>query len=226
MIFPSLSSPLAVLAAGLGAVVGVAAFLAIMLLATRRGRRTVVTIPPYATGITRYTPMPPRPDDVVPWPQRFTPSTQLSARALARMGIPVGPFGERVPTCEDDDIEEIEVEDAAAVTVAPVVVLAPPKTATESGPHPLSVIPKSSAAMRTPPSGVERVAPEVTPHSGTMMRAADGPTGASIADLSFDDAPTEIAETVFDEPPQPLRRSDPPKIRPIQPAPPRFQRRS
>ena len=45
---------------------------------------------------------------------------------------------------------------------------------------------------------------------------------ASIADLEMDDSPTEIGETYFDEPPQPRRRTDPPKIRAIAPSAPRF----
>jgi hypothetical protein len=45
---------------------------------------------------------------------------------------------------------------------------------------------------------------------------------APIADLSFDDSPTEIGETYFDEPPQPRRRTDPPRIRKIATAAPRF----
>jgi hypothetical protein len=61
-------------------------------------------------------------------------------------------------------------------------------------PHPLGVIKASSSAM----------------------------VAAPIADLSFDDGPTEIAETYFDEPPRPRRRTDPPKIRPTAPAGPRF----
>jgi hypothetical protein len=220
MNFPSLSAPFAVsptlLAVTVGAVFGVVAFLAIFVASSSRPRRRVVTIPPYATGLGRVTPMPPARDEIVPWPlPPRPPSTELSATALARMGIPVGPFGERAPVCEDD-LEEIEVEDAHAVSVAPVVVLAKP-TAGDTAPHPLSVIPKSSSTMRTPPSGVERAS---TRESGTMMRAAP------IADLELDDAPTEIAETVFDEPPRPRMRSEPPKIRPIVPKPPRFQRGS
>ena len=53
-----------------------------------------------------------------------------------------------------------------------------------------------------------------------MMRAAP------IDDLSFDDAKTEIAETIFDEPPKPRTRSEPPRIRKIRPSNPRFQRGS
>ena len=239
MSFPSLSSGVALAMPGaispalagivVGALIGVAAFLAIVVVATRRGRRReVVTIPPYAAcapyanALARTTSPPRHPHThppIVPWPtppQRFTPSTELSARALARMGIPVGPFGERAPYCEDasahelDDELDIAIDDEAAVSVAPVVVLgAPPRKASESGPHPSSVIPSSSSAMRG------------TPPSGTRALAA-----APIHDLSFDDGPTEIAETVFDEPPRPPTRSEPPRIRPIQPSPPRFQRGS
>ena len=53
--------------------------------------------------------------------------------------------------------------------------------------------------------------------------AAAKKVSASIADLDFEDnGATQICETIFDEPPQPRRRSDPPKIRPKVPSPPRF----
>ncbi len=61
-------------------------------------------------------------------------------------------------------------------------------------PHPLGLIPSDSAIMRA----------------------------ASMADFDVDDSPTEIAETLFDEPPRPLQRGAAPRIRPVQPSPPRF----
>ena len=68
------------------------------------------------------------------------------------------------------------------------------RSADKSAPHPLGIIKSSSTAMKAAP----------------------------IADLAFDDNPTEIGETYFDEPPQPRRRTDPPKIRPIAPSGPRY----
>jgi hypothetical protein len=234
-----------------GAIVGVIAFMAVVVLASRRGRRRqVVTIPPYATGIQRITPMPNIPR-MPPPPQfdeeqlryeprpRFMPNpqtTQLSASALAAMGCPVGPFGERIPAIAQADTIDADEVDVAVdlfegedgncrlpVSVAPVVVLASNRVS-DTAPHPLAVIPSSSKAMNTPPSGVHVAAAVAAPSSpsssGTMMRAA------RIDDLSFDDAKTEIAETVFDEPPKPLTRSDPPRIRKIQPGKPRYQRGS
>ena len=103
-----------------------------------------------------------------------------------------------VDLCDED---ELLAAPAPAVLVAPVVVLsaaekpaAEKSSADKSAPHPLGIIKSTSQAMRP----------------------------ASIADLSFDDAPTEIGETYFDQPPQPRRRTDPPKIRAIAPAAPRF----
>jgi hypothetical protein len=70
-------------------------------------------------------------------------------------------------------------------------------------PHPLGIIKTGAAAMQ--------------PSTAAAM------PGASIDDLAFDDSPTEIGETYFDEPPQPRRRSEPPKIRAIAPSAPRFR---
>jgi hypothetical protein len=88
------------------------------------------------------------------------------------------------------------------VLVAPVMMV----SAEKSAPHPLGIIKSTSEAMRP----------------ASLSRDASTSTGASISELSFDDSPTEIGETYFDEPPQPRRRTDPPRIRPIAPAGPRF----
>jgi hypothetical protein len=209
-----------------GAVTGVIGFLLVALVATRRGgRRRVVSIPPYATGVARVTPMPPSfaEPGLVPFPPRpraHTPSRELSAEALAQMGIPIGPFGERVARglSEDDypDAASVDVEVARETVGGATVVLPPPPPPPRAPLNPLSVIKSSSSALRgtggTPPSG-----------SGVMPVL---PKGAPIAELSFDDGATEIAETVFDEPPRPRTRSEPPKIRKIGPGAPRFGRRS
>lgn len=216
-----ISPELAGLAVGLAAaVVGFAAVAAIMLRKRPPARRQVLVVPPYVTlEAVRETPLPPSVFPAAPssgaWappapqPIAFQPSTALSARALAKMGIPVGPFGERlapnlveVPMLDEDDLVEAE---------PPVAPLARPATP----PHPFGIIPASSPAMRgsTPPLGVPSV-PAMRPASASVP----------FAELSFeDDAPTEIGEPFFDEPPQPRHpRSERPKIRPIAPQPPRF----
>jgi len=158
----------------------------------------------------------------------FRPSTALSARAFAKMGY--ASDGLDRPDSDPElyvDMGTLEPDEELAVehpvSVAPVFLAAPPapsaplapsapspapaasipppvlgpRDPSKSGPHPLGIIPSSSAAMRAV-------------------------TAASIADLELDDDATQIAETIFDEPPQPRRRTDPPKIRPIAPSPPRF----
>ena len=226
-----------------GAFVGVIGFVAVLMLFGRGNRRRrssrrrqrldadqVVFIPPYGT-MQRETPLPPRafeiprPTAYAGQPLPFTPSTQLSARVFAKMGYAVETEDHRVAPnadpmlsievdmLDEDDLGPSETPSCRrhagdgvdapvpAVTVSRVVVLseapgplaAAAPRAEKSEPHPLAVI-KSSFALRP----------------------------ASIADLSFDDGETEIGETYFDEPPQPLRRTDPPKIRAIAPSGPRF----
>jgi hypothetical protein len=84
---------------------------------------------------------------------------------------------------------------AVASTGAPPV-LAP------LAPHPLGVIGSGSTTMRA-----------VRPESLALPPATP----------IVDDSPTEIAETLFDEPPQPLRRGVAPRIRAVAPSPPRFR---
>jgi hypothetical protein len=219
-----------------GLFVGVVGVIAVILLVGRGTRRDarrarlnadeVVFIPPYGT-MRRDTPLPPRafahggassgnlpvaratayahayahaPNaHHTPVPgYGFRPSSALSARVLAKMG--------QADDGEQDFGDAPAVLVGPAVLVAPVVVLAAQSPAAEtsaadkSAPHPLGIIKSTSQAMRP----------------------------ASIADLSFDDSPTEIGEPCFDDvsPPSPpartRRRSDPPKIRPIAPVAPRF----
>lgn len=210
----------------------------------RVGADRVVFIPPYGT-MQRDTPLPPRAFAIAPpssgnqpvaapyaqvqtqghaYAPDFRPSTALSARAFARMGQAADEtpgYSDAASGISEPDLSvDVELESdrvlpssMSAVTVAPVVVLstdkaetsAPVQSADKSAPHPLGIIKSSSTAMRAP-----------APSLPAPLRAA------SIADLAYDDSPTEIGETYFDEPPQPRRRSDPPKIRPKTPAPPRF----
>lgn len=189
-----------------GALVGVAAFLAIVLLLARRGGRRhagvrpqVMFVPPYATvPAGRLSPLPPQMLAFAPPPSSgpgsFVPPADPSGpeiEVLAELDVSAE------DALEDSDfLDADEMASAPAVAVAPVVVLSGPARdeASSSGPHPLGIIPSSSSAMRAAP----------------------------IADLSFDDSPTEIGETFFDEPPQPRARASRPKIRPIAPTPPRF----
>lgn len=198
--FRTLSLPPGVTPAVAGLVVGlvtaVIGFAIVALVVFRkRPRREVMVVPPYVTlEGARQTPLPPRvfPADAWAAPARpFKPSTELSARALAKMGIPVAPFGEEVPHLSDDDVL-VDEEPPAPMSSVP---------ASAPAPHPLGIIPRSSGVMRA----------------------------VSIDELAFDDAPTEIAEPFFDEPPAPRvkdvvvgREPSRPKIRPVAPAPPRF----
>jgi hypothetical protein len=193
-----------------GSFVGVVGFIAVVLLVGRKDRRSRrkrayderLFIQPYAT-MRRDTPMPPQAfatPAYAPGPAAFRPSNALSARAFAKMGC--GADSEQ--DLGSDPLLSVEIDmgepsgayaaSVPAVTVSPVVVLSAEKERDKSAPHPLGIIKSTSTAMRAAP----------------------------IADLSFDDSPTEIGETYFDEPPQPRRRSDPPKIRKIVPGAPRF----
>ena len=224
-----------------GISVGVIGIIAVLLLVGRTNRRPsrrvmhaddVVFIPPYGT-MPRDTPLPPQ---AFATPGRayvaspaappasvagghalyghghfqgaalpFVPSSQLSARVFAKMGYAVDADDERdapnadpmlaieIDMLHEEELEERVAPVAAPVTVAPVVALSS-STPPNGAPPPLGVIASSSSAMRAAP----------------------------IADLAFDDGPTEIGETYFDEPPQPRRRTDPPRIRPIAQSAPRF----
>jgi hypothetical protein len=204
-----------------GSVVGVVGFVLVMLLVGRGNRRPsrrraradeVVFVPAYGT-MPRETPLP-RAFGLSA--HGFVPSNALSARAFAKMGYAAdddAPLSDPRPlvSCDSHDPSdpmlsvEIDMDEPSgsfshpnvpAVLVSPVVVLSDSTDKLE--PHPLGVIKSSSSAMQAAP----------------------------IADLSFDDSPTEIGETYFDEPPQPRRRTDPPRIRKIAPAKPRFAEQS
>ena len=235
-----------------GAFVGVVGFIAVLLLVGRGNRRGAerraqlqphhqhpqgsagqVVSAPYGT-MPRDTPLSPAAFQVPAlqpssMPLPFRPSTDLSARVFAKMGygadaddehdspaaapeVSVGALQELGELGDDDVKTNAWASPFPAMTAAPAVaVVAPvsvssiivveesgPVSALKSGPHPLGIIPTGSSAMQ-----------------------AARP--ASFADLDLDDGgATEIGETYFDEPPQPRRRTDPPKIRPIAPSGPRF----
>jgi hypothetical protein len=207
-----------------GLFVGVVGVIAVMLLVGRSDRRgarrsrlaadEVVFIPPYGT-MQRDTPLPPRAfASGNPGSGGKLPIAGPAARAYAH-AYAHAPNAHRTPSAHDPvpgygfrpssalsarvlakmGHHDEDLDYADAVLVAPVVMVSAEKSAAEkSAPHPLGIIKSTSAAMRP----------------------------ASIADLSFDDGPTEIGETYFDEVPRPRRRTDPPKIRAIAPAAPRF----
>lgn len=203
-------------------------------------RAAQVVIPPYGT-LQRDTPLPPAAFQVAfqvqgapapsSGPLPFRPSSDLSARVFAKMGYgvdderdapaaaPVVVVGQLQELSEpgDDDVNTKAwaspfpamhaaapvvaapgVAGVAPVSVSSIIVVeeSGPVSALKSGPHPLGIIPSGSTAMQARP--------------------------ASFADLDLDDGATEIGEPYFDEPPQPRRRTDPPKIRPIAASGPRF----
>jgi hypothetical protein len=202
-----------------GAVVGVVGFVLVMLLVDRPARVRA------ARGAGRPGALVPSPGSARRAPATafeahprgfgpqgaFSPSTELSARAFARMSQP----DFEPPTRADSPdagpslfFRELEGDegDLIPTTLQASPILVEParprseasgpheaRTAEKSAPHPLGIIKSTSPAMRAAP----------------------------IADLAFDDGPTEIGETYFDEPPQPRRRSDPPKIRAVRPVGPR-----
>ena len=235
-----------------GAFVGVVGFLAVMLLVGRgqrrpepRGHRPVVHVVPPYQAFQRVTPLPPNAFSM-PSPQirvaplPFTPSTALSARALAKMYggeesaaymalpeedaiahlpqliVPVGLERPEPPPSEP-------APESIPISISPIVIL------DKEEPHPLSIIPTGSSVMKPtelpkrassrpsppapPPSTITRTAP---PSPSAVMRAA------SFDDFDVDEGATEIAETVFDEPPRRRSRSEPPKIRAVSPSGPRF----
>ncbi|MDB4944234.1 MAG: hypothetical protein JWP97_3768 [Labilithrix sp.] len=194
-----------------GAFVGVVGFLLVLFVSGRAARRAPrqvaarVEIAPYAT-LGRETPLP-RAAFLVPSahaghtevlerralpPTGFRPTTELSARAFAKMYAPDPEEVDAPPPSSSSELEP--------VSVSPILVVGPSerRPVVSAAPHPLSIIPSSSRICIAP------------------VRAA------SFADLDLDDGQTEIAAPIFDEPPQPRRRTDPPKIRPITPAAPRF----
>lgn len=177
-----------------GALSGIAVFVTVVLVVTRRRRAhrasDVVVIPPYVAHPARA--LPP-----------VMPSTALSARAFAKMGFA---FGERVDGPAIDPFETLtpdETGDASPVSVnhtQPFMLERPrPASAEESAPNPLAVIPASSSAM---------------------IRAAEELPELDYED----NGDTVIGEPFFDEPPKPRTMGERPKIRPIAPSPPRFAR--
>lgn len=226
MFFAALASelPASFPGAVVGAALGALAFVSTLFAVRRLRARRVVSVPPYPmltreamfAPVTTYRAgealqideLPDAAGEGAPDGERLPtrafrrrgPSMLLSARSLAEMGIPVGPFGQRLPSLalvddDDDGSIDVDVEGAPAVIVSPIIVLTNDKRA--AGPHPLGVIKSSSL--------------------GLVVK------GASVAGLDLDDSPTQISETFFDEiPSPPVRKAARPKIRPVAPAEARF----
>jgi len=126
----------------------------------------------------------------------FVPSTELSARAFARMHDAFDD-GSWITSHELPKVAQGFVGESFA-PVAPSAVTVAPVPAMTFAPVP---------------------AVTVTP---VVMVSGPAP-GASIADLDLDDGATQISETVFDELPPPRRRGEPPRIRPIAASPARMR---
>ncbi|MBX3224731.1 MAG: hypothetical protein KF795_29715 [Labilithrix sp.] len=172
---------------------------------------------------------PPSPFGGRPFAPEFRPSTELSARAFAKMGFAFGERLEDGARTESDTgapaqqpasavetgpasvvemraASPVETGPASAVTVRPILSVgaAPAPRSDESSPSPLAIIRRSSSSIMA---------------------------AAPIAELDLDDGPTELGEPFFDvdaglpapvvEPLQPCHRGAAPKIRPIAPTPPR-----
>jgi hypothetical protein len=207
----------------------------------------VVFIPPYPTrlpvhgGPARVAPPvpPPAPNSepqIFVRAPGFTPSSALSARAFAKMGYPFAAPGADVAGLEE--IEELASSEVCALDsgavarvleTAPMPVqgghVAPPL---ESIPCALDSLPAlSSSSIETGPMSAVTMGRIVSIDAGPEERetlnkpSSSVMRSASIAELDLDDAPTQLREPLFDEPPQPWRRLTPPKIRQVTPSPPR-----
>jgi len=203
-----------------------------------------VFIPPYGT-LQRDTPLPPAAFQVAgntqlfqaprapshshlaPGPALpFRPSTNLSARAFAKMGYGVEVEDERdspvsgpevLVECAMHDLGDDDIKTHAWASPFPAVPAAAPAPPPVSVSAIVVVVVEESGPVSTPKSEPHPLG--IIPARSTAMKS---PRPASFADLDMDDGATEIGETYFDEPLQPRRRTDPPKIRPVAPSGPRF----
>lgn len=233
-----------------GIITATIGFMVVMIATRPRVKRDdVMIVPPYDTGLERHTPMPKLPPVAKPIVMPFSPSSSLSARAFAKMGMAVDAPGEdlanvvEVPFCEDEEMApeskgytlRMAWGSAPAIPAAPVSapashqMLPPPPPAIQ--PH--AIIDLGSAAMRAAAAdsqGISSFPPPVAsamrplaPSSSGVLNATDG---ASIEDLDFEDALTQAMD-----PPSARRSSSSipaarPKIRRATPVPERFPRRT
>lgn len=266
----------AVVGVVLGALVGVVVFIGVVVVVAMRGHKRavassaspalsdeVVVIPPYTTA-READPFSAAASGARPSrAPSFAPTSELSARALSRMGYDVDasagalapapvqewvaaapsstsfppPSASSIPVmigASSSDLlsSDLLVDDESGparlavpkapetqpIVGAPVVMVGPPVVTV--GGEAMEIPPPPSGPVSRPhPLSVLAKLPALT----AQRAAAPPPTGASVADLELDDCPTEIAETIFDEPPQPLHRGSRPKIRRVDPVAPRFE---
>jgi hypothetical protein len=197
MIFATLTAQLPPSFTGVivGAITGALAFVSVVAFArARRTPKRLVVVPPYRAltpeavfAVTVPAPVSfgqaPEVDVEALQTRTFrrprNAGPQLSAHALARMGIGVGPFGQKLPAslvgAEDDSIDvDFDAPDAAqpavpAVTVMPIIIISDEvRLAADRAPSALAVIKKSSGiALRSPAA-----APESTPAIDDMIAGA------------------------------------------------------
>lgn len=233
------------LAVAVGALLGVAIFVAAVVVASRRKPTLGLAVLPatelaFASRADRVAP--PR-----PWPsappmrvaQAHAPasaaphapasappalvvtadvsrSTERAAAAFAKMGFA---FGER--------LEGAPREPGPRASAAPR-----DTSAVETGPASAVTVHPIISVGAAPPS--KRAAPSPGPLAILRRSSSSVMAAAPIAELDLDDAPTELGEPFFDvdaglpapivRAPEPCRRVAAPKIRPIAPAPPRASR--
>ncbi len=196
MIFATLTAQLPPSFTGVivGAITGALAFVSVVAFArARRTPKRLVVVPPYRalTPEAVFAVSLPAPVSFGQGPEVDVEALQtrafrrprnagpqLSAHALARMGIGVGPFGQKLPAslvgAEEDSIDVDFDEDAAqpavpAVTVMPIIIISDEvRLAADRAPSALAVIKKSSGiALRSPAA-----APESTPAIDDMIAGA------------------------------------------------------
>ncbi|MBX3202403.1 MAG: hypothetical protein KF894_30030 [Labilithrix sp.] len=216
------------LAAAVGALLGVAIFVAAVALVSRRRSALGLAVLP-ATELAFVPPAPgaaparswPSPSGMRGAPEHpmvassalvvtadVSRSTERVAAAFAKMGFAFGERLEPTPRASASEASAVETGPASAVTVHPIIsVEAAPASRRESSP-PAPVV------RRGPRSGMLAAAP--------------------IAELDLDDGPTELGEPFFDvdsglpapivRAPEPCRRGAAPRIRPVAPAAPRASR--
>ena len=213
------------LAAAIGALLGVAIFVAAVALVSRRKPALGLAVP---AAELAFVPPAPCAAPARLWPSpsgmRVAPaqvgatalvvtadvsrSTERVAAAFAKMGFAFGERLEPTPRASASEASAVETGPASAVTVHPII-------SVEAAP--------ASRRESSPPAPVVRRGPR-----SSMLAAAP------IAELDLDDGPTELGEPFFDvdsvlpapivRAPEPCRRGAAPRIRPVAPAAPRASR--
>jgi hypothetical protein len=150
----------------------------------------------------------PRPIDSIPCALDSLPAPSSSSVETGPMSaVTIG----RIVSIDAPSTDASSPDSLSTARVAPLQPLEAPTPAA-----PIASASRTPSSMAPPPRPLLALPhPTLPPLSSSVMRAA------SIADLDLDDAPTQLREPLFDEPPQPPRRVTPPKIRQVTPAPPR-----